>query len=277
MPNSNPHGKTTPATPALPPGPGPVAPDLSLRRDFLLAGGLTAALVLACTAAAALVLLLGSRPSGPRLPGGPASQPPRLWDAARDEKRPASGADASAVRWVVFSPDGRALLSSAYHEGFRLWDASKGVVLFQWPLRPRGEDVPFPCYTACFVGDARKLVFAASPSDLSLRDAGTGEEAARLRPSLGQIGTVAVSADGTRLVVRALEENRTKRVLRVLDLATNRPLWSAEEPDTNAGMLISTQNLVFSPDGALLASSECSLVGRQASIDNWRGTCSLDR
>jgi len=191
-------------------------------------------------------------------------------DLASGTPRPLLG-HSDGVDSVVFSPDGRALLSNSYDRSARLWDVATGASV----------ELPDPAeVTALAFGPSGLLAWGSSDGALRLRGADGGIETL---PGAGRVASVGFSSDGARVLgsssdgtVRSWE--RLTNVVRVLGHDT--PVtgaWFARDGvriitaaadrklrvwDSSGGLRILTgatasiSSLVLSADGELI--SVCS-------------------
>lgn len=187
------------------------------------------------------------------------SPPARLWDVTAGQKKPAHKAHAWAVREITFAADGRTLATAGDDRMFRLWSLPSGKALFQWGRQP-GSDVDeyFPCLALGFIVEGQRLVFARSPLELASRDCRTGQDLTALLSFRESLCSFALAPDRTALAIRSVDRERGKVYLRLHSLPSKRLSWRNREPCDGSPMFPTTQGLQFSPDGRMLASTDCS-------------------
>jgi WD40 repeat protein len=175
---------------------------------------------------------------------------------------------------VAFSPDGNALAAGSADGNIRIWDLRAPDAA---PTVLSGHE-DYVCSVA-FSPDGRTLASASGDNSIRLWDLGHPQAAPQvLAGHSANVLTVVFSPDGKRLASGG--EDRTIR------------LWDAHEPKALSLALTDRRGMVlsvaFSPDGrslasagddgttrlwkqsALLADTECHLVWRNLSMDEWR-------
>jgi WD40 repeat protein len=142
------------------------------------------------------------------------------------------------VKSLVFSPDGRQLLSACNDGTLKVWDVATGreASSFHRQLHnPEG---------AWFSPDARRLAWTFQGGDITVWDTATGQEEFSAQPNTHHSRTVVFSPDGRRLAVAGYDGT-----LRLLDGSTGREtLTIYAHPNAVTGV-------AFSPDGHRLASA----------------------
>src|SRR5262249_17468425 len=117
-----------------------------------------------------------------------------LWEVATGKLVRTLTGRGSAVRGVVFSPDGRSLLAMSCQRGIQLWEVATGGERLRLEL----EDLPCPVEAVPFAPDGRAVAWGGKGVSLQLRDSGTGEPL-RLFPGHGPVGALAFTPDGRKL------------------------------------------------------------------------------
>eukprot|EP00913_Durusdinium_trenchii_P035266 g32996.t1 len=145
------------------------------------------------------------------------------------------------VTALAFSPDGKQLASSGYHEVI-VWDPVKGTIV------RRITDVAERVYNLDFSPDGKLLAVAAGTpgqlGEVKLFDTATGKRVADLVTSDDSVFSVAFSPDGKRLASGGAD-----RAIRIFDVATRKLLATIED---HADWVM---DVAWSPDGTRLASA----------------------
>ena len=160
---------------------------------------------------------------------------------------------ADRVRSVAFSPDGTRVLTAAYDNTARIWDALTGRQLVQ--LNGHTGPVRF----AAFSRDGRKVVTASLDKTARVWDAGTGETTAVLAGHNDRVLGGAFSPDA-RLVVTASTDN-TARVWNATTGAQLRLLGGHEGAVNSA---------VYSPNGRHILTASADKTARIWDADSGR-------
>ena len=159
----------------------------------------------------------------------------RLWDVATGSNTATLDEHESWVWSVAFSPDGRILASGAADHTIKLFDLATGESTTLEGHRHWVESV-------AFAPDGRAL-FSVSVNAVRLWDVATGSSATLAMEHSGIIHSVALSPDGTRLAAASISSPEV-------------PLWDVATGTraTLSGHAVRLNAVVFSPDGATLAS-----------------------
>jgi WD40 repeat protein len=110
-----------------------------------------------------------------------------------------------AISQIVFSPDGRFILTASWDKTVRIWNAQTGEAVGT-PLSGHTAVV----HAIAFSLDGTRLATASADRTVKLWDFGTGQELLTLYGHTERIWDVAFSPDGTRLA--SLGDDVTVRV-----------------------------------------------------------------
>ena len=188
----------------------------------------------------------------------------RLPDASEPILVLDSGGHTARVMTVLFTPDGKRLISVSHDKTIRTWDVATGS-----PLRvlrpPIGPGPQGMLYAEALSPDARTLATAGNSgkigeSRIVLIDLATNRIARVLTGHASSVTAMAFSPDGTRLASASLD--RTARIWNPADGQCERVLEGHEDQ---------IYGLAFSPDGRRLATASLDKTGRIWSIAN--GQC----
>lgn len=182
--------------------------------------------------AAALVLILG----------GVAVWQYRTWHAQTPQQvaivpnKTLSG-HTSFVNAVVFSPDGRTLISAGADKTIKVWDLSDGRV-----IRDLSGHTSFVNALAVSP-DGQTLVSASADKTIKIWDLTTGQEERTLTGHGNFVNVLTISTDGQTLASAGAD-----RLIRLWDLPTGKPL------KTLSGHTGFINALLFSSDGQMVIS-----------------------
>ena len=172
-----------------------------------------------------------SRPYLPELEG-------RLYQSLfADREHLLLAADDQPVLGVAFSPDSTRIATGSKDHFVRVWDARTGSE------RQRVKCEAGPVNGVAFTPDGTRLVFACG-SKAAVVDAGSGKSLVELAGHTDEVSSVAVSADGTRIVTGS--DDHTARV------------WSAADGApvaTLSGHTGSVSAVAISADGGLVVTA----------------------
>ena len=161
----------------------------------------------------------------------------RIWDTATWQETFVLRGHSGLVTSLVFSPDGRKIISACTDETAKVWDASASQDTFT--LREHTNQIN----TVAFSPDGHRIISGSSNGRVILWDAVTGQEILSLRAK-GMIESVAFSPDGRRIVSGSLD-----KTVRVWDDAMG------EEILTLTGHTDGVHAVAFSPDGRRIVSA----------------------
>jgi len=198
-------------------------------------------------------------PDGRTLATGGASEV-QFWDAETGkELRPRLG-HRGEVLGAMYVADGGVIATVSYDRTARLWDTKSRKEL----LSVREERVSrlsiIPCSSVWVSPDGRRLAYAKRDDAICLRDVPGGKEVREYRTGGTSIDSFAVSPDRKTLAVRTSGLWGGKTTIHLYDFATGERTRSFEDPSDDSLMYFTGGRLAFSPDGAILASADCSSI-----------------
>lgn len=173
-----------------------------------------------------------------------------LWDVSA--KMGTLAGHASGISSLVFSPDGKRLVSaSAGPQGtLKIWDIAAGGEIASIPLPNAAEP------RVVISADGRHVAVANGDPDkgeIHILDALSGKERLRLTGHMGMANALAFSPDGERLVTTNGKLGRPSQIT-LWDVPTGQEVLTLPGP---TGLV---QCLTFSPDGRRLACGGGPLV-----------------
>jgi eukaryotic-like serine/threonine-protein kinase len=223
-----------------------------------------------------------------------------VWDLDRDRATPlALEGETSAVRQVVFSPDGRTLAGASSDGMVRTWDAATGkagpslighhggvnAVAYSrdgkrlasasadhtvkvWDPAQGKEDLSLQGHTdavvrVAFRGDDKQLVSAGADGVVLWWDATRSQEALSLRGLQGAARGLAFSPDGKRLAAAMGAFASQPGTVQVWDPHTGAPLLTLKG---HSGAVV---GVGFSPNGKRLASAGVSARSKPGEVKVW--------
>jgi WD40 repeat protein len=188
-------------------------------------------------------------PDGARLASVDTHGPVSLWDVGTGQEVRTLDSKDSWVRSAAFSPDGTWLVVAS-SEKIKVWVAATGEELHT--INERMGSV----VNVVFSPDGRQLASASSDGTVKVWDAASGKEQRAFHGHTDKVCSVAFSPDGTRLASAGHDHQ-----LKIWDTASGKELRTIDP-----GLPVFNYNLVFSPDGARLASG----VGSEVTV--WDAT-----
>lgn len=136
-----------------------------------------------------------------------------VWNAATGALLFSLDGHTQWVAAIVFSPDGRRILTVSYDGSSRVWDAATGTLQFLLPGAADGVGV------GGWSPDGRRIVIGARDGTVQVWDATTGQLAHILEGHQQHVGAVCFSPDGTRIASASWDSTA-----RLWDAATGAPL-----------------------------------------------------
>ncbi|MBL8797623.1 MAG: caspase family protein [Planctomycetia bacterium] len=181
-----------------------------------------------------------------------------------------AGGHTAVIRRVLFTPDGRQIVSAGHDKTIRVWDALTGEPL-QVIRPPVGLGDEGCINAAALTPDGKSLAIGGMPygsfkfgSMVHVISLETGQVTQVLRGHRHIITTVAISPDGKRLASGSVD-----RTIRIHDLATGQLVHEL------IGHQSRVSGVVFSPDGKRLASSSNDKTGRIWSVTTGKSEAEL--
>jgi WD40 repeat protein len=172
----------------------------------------------------------------------------RVWDAATSKPLVQALTPATFNPMMAFAPDGRvaAMTQPLTSPTVTLLDLTTGKDAGALPVRFEGGVTGL-----AFSPDGRWLAVASYQAGIHVFDAATRQAAWSLK-SAETVTQIAFSPDGRYLASAALGQRDLGSPLRLTELATGRPVWSATAPGQIFAGTVAP--LVFTPDGKALLS-----------------------
>ena len=153
-------------------------------------------------------------------------------------------ADWGRVTAVVFSPDGKSLVSGSWDQVIKLWDVETGQETGKWDV-PREDNTVWP-HSVDFSPDGTRLASGFQDGTVRLWSVANKNEVAVLEGHTDRVASVSFSPDGAFL---ASAGGRREPVVRLWDTATQAEVAALR------GHRGTVNSVSFSwPDGATLAS-----------------------
>jgi WD40 repeat protein len=143
----------------------------------------------------------------------------------------------AAITAVVYSPDGRQIITASNDKTVKIWDAESGREL--WTLAGHSDWVNAIAYSP----DGRRIVSASDDTTIKIWDVESGREIRTLSGHSVNVMSVVYSPDGRRNV-----SGSGDRSLKIWDTETGRVIR------TLTGHSLGVEIVVYSPDGRRIAS-----------------------
>lgn len=179
----------------------------------------------------------------------------KLLDVPTGKERPISSGHTTAINEIVFSADGKTVLTRGIDASLCRWEADTG--------RPAGAVAAGRRLTTTegLSPDEKHLLTGTPDGALHLLNAATGQERHTI-PGTGQAYTQAVAFTADSRIAAALQSlsGQGQQVVRLVDTATGKPGPTITLPAPGqvgvGGLLVRSRlparRLIFSPDGRLL-------------------------
>ena len=173
-----------------------------------------------------------------------------LWDVATGQVVRRLRGHQDRVACVVFTPDGKHLLSGSRDRTLKLWEVDSGRVVGTLVV-PRTIEHPCPEVTALSLSADGKLALSASDGRiLTLWDLGAGKEVRTFEDDKGAYAPVALFPDCKRMVSASADGT-----LRIWDVPTGECLRTIERPNAKQARPIPEQ-VALSGGGKLVLSTD---------------------
>jgi WD40 repeat protein len=185
----------------------------------------------------------------------------------------------TAVSYLAFTPDGKAVLTASQDGIIRLWDRHSGKEIrrFQAPpqkLQPINLRVPLAYgYGGTVAGvamsqDGKLLATVLGNSAVQLWDVETGKDIGQLKGPPNGVATVHFAPDGKSLATRGLDRATT-----VLEIETGKQLAQIKDKQPQGairfvagGQVSGSEGLAFSHDGRTIATAEMEFGMQKTTI-----------
>jgi WD40 repeat protein len=161
----------------------------------------------------------------------------------------------SHVHCVVYSPDGKRILSGQFDGSVRLWDAASGRQLRQFcgPTQAYSNDVLPAISTAAFSADGRRIVVADHTGYVRIWNTSTGQQLTSFRADGQDAKSAQFSPDGKDVLTLGAD-----RVARVWDAASGKHLHLLFPGESGA-----LSAACFASDGRVLS------LGADSTLRTW--------
>ncbi len=175
-------------------------------------------------------------PNGKRLVSAPAAMTPQdailnVWDTVTGERVTTLTGHADGIAVVLYTPEGRAIVSGSWDGTVRVWDASSGECL---AVLSQGAEV----WDLAISPDGRQIASGGKDHLVKLWDIETRELKGVLAGHTDKIDALAFSPDGTRLITGDNDGH-----LICWNLKSGKQIWVAQ---TRSAKIY---NALFTPDG----------------------------
>jgi RNA polymerase sigma factor (sigma-70 family) len=177
----------------------------------------------------------------------------RQWEVKTGKEVAAQSGHHGNVAALALSADGKRAVTRSTDNVLHLWDADKGTETKNQALPPNVTE-------AVFSTDGKFLALAGFDGSIRIWDAAEAKEIKEWKAGQQGFAALALSPDGKMLATRAFDQS-----VRLWDVGTGselRQVVAAPGNNNLPGQVVlafgglnvqSTQNLIFSPDGTLLA------------------------
>lgn len=169
-----------------------------------------------------------------------------LWDVETGQLIKALSAHTGAVLQVVFSPDGKSIVSASADRSMILWDTATGTIVHRYFGHTATVN------SAAFSPDGNHILSASQDRILMMWDATKGARLGAFVGHTNQVYRVAISPDGKTALSGAAD---TTVIL--WDIASQKALGTFGKPknkDAEIGHTDTVYGVAFSPDGRLMVS-----------------------
>ena len=254
------------------------SPRVRLRRLSTVFVGLVAAAALASVA-----FIGAAQPARPKTEPAEKARTDQNGDPLPDGALARMGSlrwrHGTAVSYLAFTPDGKAVLTASQDGIIRLWDRDSGKEIHRFQalpqkLQPINFRVPLAYgYGGTVAGvamsqDGKLLATVLGNSAVQLWNVETGKEIRQFKGPPNGVATVHFAPDGKSLATRGLD-----RATSVLEVETGKQLAQikGKQPDgairfVAGGQVTGSEGLAFSHDGKLLATAEMEFGMQKTSI-----------
>jgi WD40 repeat protein len=186
----------------------------------------------------------------------------------------------TAVSYLAFTPDGKAVLTASQDGIIRLWDRDTGKEIrrFQAPpqkLQPINLRPPLAYYSyggtvpgVAMSQDGKVLAIVLGNNAVQLWNVETGKEIQQLKGPPNGVNTIRFAPDGKSLATRGFDG-----AISVLETQTGKQLAQIKSKEPKgpvrfvaAGQVTGSEGLAFSHDGKIIATAEMEFGMQKTSI-----------
>jgi RNA polymerase sigma factor (sigma-70 family) len=183
--------------------------------------------------------------------------PITLWDVITGKKVGALGKGVYSP--VCFSPDGRLVAVSSYEQVVETWDIRARKKLASWQAHEGRNNAP----SLAFTGDSKVLMTAGRDKAVCFWEAETGKKIRRIEGVVNTRDSLALSADGKRIVSVEHKASPANVIggetplsrIQILDAASGKVLRQLQTPERKLpfGQVNAVRHVCLSPDGKTVA------------------------